>query len=352
MFAYVGGYTTPDRDGRGNGINVFRVDAVSGRWDHLQHVGGLENPSLFTLNRDGTRLYSVHGGRTLVSAFAVDMRSGTLTLLNQAESGGSNPVDSALDPTERFLIVANYASGTVAVMPVEGDGRLGAVSQLVTLSGEPGPDPKEQSSSHPHGVTFDSSGRFVVVPDKGYDRSFVFRFADGRLMPTAQGQVASAAGAAPRHATFHPSLPVLYVNNELDSTVTVFDWNGESGTIIERQVISTLPAGPSGRNTTAEIAASACGRYLYVSNRGQDSIVQFQVSPGSGLLRYAAHVPTGGARPRFFCIGPDSRHLYAANQDSDSITVFHIDQSSGSLIRTGVEISVGSPSAISFVTPS
>src|SRR3954451_17923828 len=317
MFAYVGGYTTPDRDGRGNGINVFRVDAVSGRWDHLQHVGGLENPSLFTLNRDGTRLYSVHGGRTLASAFAVDMRSGALTLLNQAESGGSNPVDSALDPTERFLIVANYASGTVAVMPVEGDGRLGAVSQLVTLSGEPGPDPKEQSSSHPHGVTFDSSGRFVVVPDKGYDRNFMFRFADGRLTPTAQGHVASAAGAAPRHATFHPSLPVLYVNNELDSTVTVFDWNGESGTIIERQVISTLPAGHSGRNTTAEIAALACGRYLYVSNRGQDSIVQFQVSPGSGLLRYAAQIPTGGAKPRFFCISPDSRHLYAANQDSN-----------------------------------
>src|SRR3954453_17045492 len=119
MFAYVGGYTTPDRDGRGNGINVFHIDALSGRWEHIQHVGGLENPSLFTLTRDGTRLYSVHGGRTLVSAFAVDTRNGTLTLLNQVDSGGNNPVDSALDPAERFLIVANYGSGTVAVLPVE-----------------------------------------------------------------------------------------------------------------------------------------------------------------------------------------------------------------------------------------
>jgi 6-phosphogluconolactonase (cycloisomerase 2 family) len=352
MFAYVGGYTTPDRDGRGNGINVFRIDPVSGRWSHLQHVGGLENPSLFTLSRNGARLYSVHGGRTLVSAFAVDTQDGTLTLLNQINCAGSNPVDMALDPTERFLVIANYGSGTVAVLPVGGDGRLEPVSQLVTLMGEPGPDPKEQASSHPHGVTFDPTGRFVIVPDKGYDRSFVFRFAEGRLTPTAQGYVASAAGAAPRHATFHPSLPVLYVNNELDSTVTVFDWNTDSGQVNERQVITTLPAGHASRNTTAEIAASACGRYLYVSNRGQDSIVQFVVSPGDGLLRYAAHVPTGGARPRFFCIGPDSRHLYVANQDSDSITVFHIDQSSGSLISTGVEISAGSPSAISFVTPS
>jgi 6-phosphogluconolactonase len=157
---------------------------------------------------------------------------------------------------------------------------------------------------------------------------------------------------APPRAAFHPSLPVLYVNNELDSTVSVFGWSPESGRAEERQVITTLPAGHAGRNTTAEIVASVCGRHVYVSNRGQDSIVQFQVSPGSGLLRYAAQIPTGGAKPRFFCIGPGSRHLYAANQDSDSITMFHIDQSSGSLIRTGVAISVGSPSAISFVTPS
>ncbi len=124
MFAYVGGYTTADRDGRGNGINVFRVDPASGGWTHIQHVGGLENPSLFTLTRDGSRLYSVHGARTLVSAFAIDRRTGVLSLLNQVECGGVNPVDSALDPTERFLVVANYGSGSVAVLPVGEDGRL------------------------------------------------------------------------------------------------------------------------------------------------------------------------------------------------------------------------------------
>jgi 6-phosphogluconolactonase len=352
MFAYVGGYTTPDRNGRGDGINVYQVDPVSGAWSPIQTIGGLENPALFTLTRDGTRLYSVHGGRNLMSAFAIDRATGLLTLLNQVDCGGNNPVDSALDPTEKFLVIANYGSGAVAVMPIGADGELLAVSQSITLEGSPGPNPKEQASSHPHAVIFDPSGQFVVVPDKGFDRTFFFRFAGGRLSPA--GFAASAPGAAPRHATFHPTLPVLYVNNELDSTVTVFDWAG--GRAAERQVIGTLAGGHAnghlGHNTTAEIAASACGRFLYVSNRGQDSIVQFVVAPDTGFLTYAATFPTGGTRPRFFALGPDGKHLYAANQDSDDITVFHVDPAAGSLIPTGVRIAVGSPSAISFVTGS
>ncbi len=139
-----------------------------------------------------------------------------LTLLNQVDCQGNNPVDSALDPTERFLVIANYGSGAVAVMPLAADGRLQPVSQLIPLEGTPGPNPKEQASSHPHAVIFDPSGQFVIVPDKGFDRTFFFRFQDGRLTPTEQGSAASAPGAAPRHATFHPELPVLYVNNELE----------------------------------------------------------------------------------------------------------------------------------------
>lgn len=348
MFAYVGGYTTPDRDGRGNGINVYRVDEVSGAWSHIQHLGGLENPALFTLTRDSSRLYSVHGGRNLISAFALDRQTGMLTLLNQVDCQGNNPVDSALDPTERFLVVANYGTGAVAVMPVGEDGRLGPVSQLVQLEGTPGPDPKQQASSHPHAVIFDPAGQFVIVPDKGFDRTFFFRFQDGRLTPTEQRFFQSAPGAAPRHTAFHPALPVLYVNNELDSTVTAFDW--AAGRATELQVVSTVPGGYAGHNTTAEIAVSPNGRSLYVSNRGQDSIVRFVVSPDSGRLTYADTVPTGGMRPRFFTLGPDAKTLYAANQDSDDITVFDIDPAAGSLAPTGVRIHVGSPSAISFVT--
>jgi 6-phosphogluconolactonase len=349
MFAYVGSYTTPDRNGRGNGINVYRVNPISGGWSPIQTVGYLENPSFLTTNHDGSRLYCAHGGRHLISAFAIDRQTGILTLLNQADCQGNNPVHLALDPTERFLVIANYGTGVVAVMPLNEDGRLRSVSQLVTLHGTPGPDPREQTLSHPHAVIFDPTGVFVVVPDKGFDRTFFFRFRDGRLTTAPQGFVDSAPGAAPRHTTFHPTLPVLYVNNELNSTVTVFAWS--AGRATERQVISTLARRHTGHNTTAEIAVSPCGRRLYVSNRGQDSIVQFDITPGSGSLTYVRTVSTGGLTPRFFALGPDAKHLYVANQDSHEITVFHIDEAAGTLIATGVRIGVGSPSALSFVRP-
>jgi 6-phosphogluconolactonase len=347
MFACVGCYTTPDRDGRGSGIRVYRVNDTGDIWTEVQLVEGLENPSLFTLRRDRSVLYSVHGGRDLISAFSVDRASGRLTLLNQMDCGGNNPVDAALDPSERFLVVGNYGTGTVAVMPLEPDGRLAPVSQLVTLAGTPGPDPVQQVSSHPHAVIFDPSGEYVIVPDKGFDKTFLFRFAAGRIDPSEQASIASKPGAAPRHTTFHPSLPILYVNNELDSTVTVFDWN--AGRATEVQVMSTIPDGHEGRNTTAEIAASPCGRFLYVSNRGQDSVVLFRVTLGTGRLTYAGNTPTGGRRPRFFTLDPSAERLYAANQDSDDITGFRIDPATGVPKSMGVVARTGSPSAISFV---
>jgi len=350
MFAYVGCYTTSDRDGRGEGIEVYRLNAAGDEWTKIQHVGGLENPSLFTLRRDQSVMYSVHGGRNLVSAFSIDPGNGRLTLLNQMDCQGNNPVDCALDPAERFLVVGNYGSGAVAVMPLEPDGRLSPVSQLVALTGTPGPDPVHQKSSHPHAVIFDPTGQYVIVPDKGFDKTFLFRFAGGRLEPTHQASIASKSGAAPRHTIFHPSLPILYVNNELDSTVTVFDWN--AGHVTEAQVISTMPNGHDGRNTTAEIAASPSGRYLYVSNRGQDSVVLFHVTPGTGLLTYGGYTPTGGKRPRFFTLDLTAERLYAANQDSDDITGFRIDPATGIPAPMGIVARTGSPSAIRFARSS
>ncbi|MBO0711403.1 MAG: lactonase family protein [Acetobacteraceae bacterium] len=345
MFAYVGGYTTADRNGRGDGIRVYRTGDPGREWDEVQHLGHLENPSLFTLRRDGSVLYSVHGARTLVSAFRRNPANGTLSLINQRPCGGANPVDLALDPTERFLVVANYASGTVAVLPLGADGAIEDVSAVHELTGRPGPDPEQQSSSHPHAVIFDPTGRFVIVPDKGYDAVFVFRFEAGRLALTHS--VASLAGAAPRHCAFHPSLPLLYVNNELDSTVCLYRW--DAGRIAPTQFVRTLAGGNALRNTTAEIAVAPDGRFVYVSNRGADSIAIFAAASGSGRLRYVGSERTCGKTPRFFTLDPGGTTLFVANQDSDTIVSFGRDREQGTLTQEGVVARCGSPSAISLV---
>lgn len=342
MYAYVGGYTTKDRDGRGNGIHVYRVDAGAA-WTHVQHVVGEENPSLFTMRPDGRVLHVVHGALKYVSAFSINPASGKLLLLNRQPCNGTNPVDAALDAASRFLVVANYSSGSVAVLPLAEDGALQPVSQLFELPGAPGPDPVQQSSSHPHAVIFDPSHRFVIVPDKGFDCTFIFRFENGKL--ALNQAMPSRPGAAPRHCIFHPTLPVLYVNNELDSTVSAYRW--DDGHIEGIEIVGTLPDGWGGKNTTAEIGVAPDGRFLYVSNRGHDSIAVFAVGDG-GRLTLRGCEPTGGKRPRFFTLDPEGAFLYAANQESDNIVVFAVDKVNGMLTRTGKEVRVGSPSAISF----
>jgi 6-phosphogluconolactonase len=350
MFAYVGGYSTPDRDGRGDGIRVYRIDPRSGAWELCQQVDGLANPSLFTVRNDGRVLFSVHGGRDHISAFRIDPSDGHLTLLSQMPCHGNNPVDAALDNHARHVVVANYSSGTVAVMPLAPDGRLLPVQQIYELPGRPGPDPMQQSASHPHAVIFDPTGQFVIVPDKGFDCTFIFRFdyRSGRIEPTAQGCIASRPGAAPRHCVFHPSRPVLYVNNELDCTVTAFAWNATSGALTELQVIGSLPQGHVGRNTTAEIAVTPDARFLYVSNRGHDSIARFAIGD-DGWLRLLGTTPSGGKCPRFFALNRTGDFLFAANQQSDNVVGFRLDKLSGDFVPTGQVIPVGSPSAISFV---
>ncbi|HWN52776.1 MAG TPA: beta-propeller fold lactonase family protein, partial [Xanthobacteraceae bacterium] len=210
VYAYVGSFTTAQRNARGDGIHVYRVDPTTGDWTHVQHIGDLVNPSFLALSPDQRFLYSVHGDEDYATAFALDPATGQAKLLNRAATGGKNGVREAVDPSGKFLVMANYASGSVAVLPIAPDGSLKDQHQLVPLPGEPGPHKVEQMSSHPHDVVFDPSGRFVLVPDKGLDRVFVFGFdaAAGRLAPTEQGSVKSRPGAGSRHLAFHPKLPI------------------------------------------------------------------------------------------------------------------------------------------------
>jgi 6-phosphogluconolactonase len=353
FYAYVGCFTTAQRYARGDGVHVYRVDPDSGKWSPVQVVGDLVNPSFLVTSPDQRFLYSVHGDEGYATAFSVNRENGTLAVLNRADTGGRNGVHLAIDPRGRFVVVANYASGSVSVLPVRPDGALGAAAHVVPLPGQPGPHRVEQASSHPHQVVFDPSGRFVVVPDKGLDRVFVFRFDSnsGELTPTAQGSAVARSGAGPRHACFHPSQPILWVLNEVSSTVTTYWWDSERGHLRPTAIVPSLPQDYTGENTAAEITALSNGRFVYCSNRGHDSISVFSADAETGKLAPIAWEPSGGRTPRWIGSDPSRGLLFCANEQSDAIVAWHADSATGRLARAEGVVRTPSPVAVAFARP-
>jgi len=347
IYAYVGSFTTAQRKAHGDGIHVYRVDPATGDWTHVQHIGDLVNPSFLALSPDQRFLYSVHGDEDYATAFALDPATGQARLLNRAATGGKNGVHDAVDPSGKFLVVANYASGSVAVLPIAPDGSLKDQHQVVQLPGEPGPHKVEQVSSHPHDIVFDPSGRFVLVPDKGLDRVFVFRFdgATGRLDPTDQGSVKTRPGAGPRHLAFNPTSPIVWVLNELDSTIATYSFDTQNGALKPLQVMSTLPDEFTGYSTAAEIAVKS--GTVYASNRGDDSVAWFKVFP-NGTLKIFGWQHTLGKTPRFIGLDPAMRTLYAANEQSDTVVTLAIDQLTAKPVPNGKIIHNASPVTIVF----
>lgn len=332
-YAYVGSRTTRERNARGEGISVHAI-AADGRLQRVQVVGGLSNPSFLALNRDRSRLYTVHGDGQEVSVLAVDPDRGTLSLLQTQACGGLNPVHLALDPTGQWLLVSDHLGagrqgGALLVLPVRADGTLGPVCQRVAMEGTPGPHRKEQPHAKPHFNPFDPGGRYVLVPDKGLDRIFVFPFHDGVIDVAGQCWVDARAGAGPRHIAFHPSLGTAYAVNELDSTITAYRFDAAAGALQPFQWLPTLPDTFTGNNTGSGIEVSPSGRHLYASNRGHDSIAAFAIDPGTGRLAFLGTTPSLGRTPRFFTLGQEGTRLYVLNEDSDSIAVFPVDPETG-----------------------
>lgn len=352
MFAYVGCRTTRERNARGRGLGVYRLDDAAGVWSQIQLLGDLVNPSYLTFGDAGRVLYVVHGDSFEVSAFRVDAGNGTLTFLNQQSTQGRNPVHLAVDPANRFLVVANYATGSLASLPIATDGSLEPVCHLLELTGEQGPHRSGQTCSHPHQVLPEPNGSCFIVPDKGVDTTFIIRLdgESGRLHLDEARRSASRPGAGPRHGVFHPGGCILYVVNELDSTITTFRYHSETRTLHPIEVISTLPAHFFGANSGAAIAVLPSGRFVYVSNRGHDSVAIFAVDPKNFTLRPTGWTPTVGEVPRFMTLDPSGQILFVANEASDTIVAFRVDPASGALTPTGQIVEAGSPVCILFST--
>ena len=349
---YVGTYT---RDGRAEGIYLFRHDPESGG---LTQLGVIEerDPSFLALDPSKRFLYSVvehrefaGEGHGLAAAYAIDQDTGALTLLNRQSTHGGEPCHLTTDPSGRYLIVVNHEHGSVAVFPIEPDGSLRPASHVEQHVGS-GPGPTQQGP-HAHFVTLDPPRRRFLVADKGIDKVMIYGLDTeaGKLVPADPPSAPLHSGAAPRHIAFHPTGRFVYVNGEADMTVTAFTYDGETGVMEELHHLSTLPDGAAAeRLSTAQILVHPSGRYVYVSNRGHDSIAIFAIDQETGRLTVAGHVSTGGNTPRNFAFDPSGTFLYAANQNSDTIVHFRVDAASGQLTPTGDVTAVGAPVCILF----
>lgn len=347
LFAYVGCYTTPERKGHGNGINVYRVDSKTGAFRHIQLLSGLENPSFLAINAKGTHLYSVHGDRSEATSYRIDPRTGHLTLLNRQSTGGYNVIHLDFDATQRFLVITNYGTDSIAALPIASDGSLGPYATLTTVTGTPGPHRREQNNIRPHHNPLDREGRHFFLPCKGGDVVIAYRLDRKRGVLVEASRVAARPGAGPRHIDFHPSRPFAYVINELDSTITTYRKTG--ATLTPLQTVPSCPADFTGYSTGAEICVDRTGRNVYVTNRGHDSIGVFAIDRATGGLSPRQWVPTHGSVPRFFAFDPAQRFLYVANQGGDSIFAYRISRD-GRLSTTRIQVNVGSPACIVFST--
>jgi 6-phosphogluconolactonase (cycloisomerase 2 family) len=253
-FAYVGSFATSTRGAHGEGLSVFAIDASTSRWSRVQLLSSVVNPGYLALDPRRPVLYAVQPGADEVSAFAIDDRSGELTLINRQPSGGNDPSHLAIDPAGKFLVAANYVAGTVEILPVNADGSLGAPTDVVATKGEPGPHRTEQPGPHPHQCPFDPSGRFVVVPDKGFDRLFVFTIgsATGRLVPADPPSARTRSGAGPRHIAFHPRLPNATATSGLVITCSWF--HTECGRNSQARMYCTTESRPKAPQDTRKSA--------------------------------------------------------------------------------------------------
>lgn len=371
QFVYVGTYTdpspqagyavTPERPvmgmtgpTRSAGLYVFEHDPATGALTHRHTLSGLLNPSFLALDPDERFLFAVQEAREYdgaatgaVVSFALDADTGLPRLLGRQSSGGANPCHLSVSPDGRTLFVANHEDGSVAVLPIDHEGRL---APATAIHHDAPRDPTGHRRPHAHFVTPDPTGAFVLSTDTGTDRITVYRLdmASGRLLPHRPPWGETHPGGSPRHLAFHPSGRYLYANGEADMTLSVFAYDAAAGRLTAQQHLSTLPEGIAGPYSTAQITAHPSGRFVYVANRGHDSIAIFRIDPATGRAARIANEPTQGQTPRNFALDPPGHFLYVANQNSASIVCFRVDQETGLLAATGQTATVPAPTCVLF----
>jgi 6-phosphogluconolactonase len=337
---------------QGSGIYGYRFDSKSGKLEPMGVLGATDRPSFLAIHPNRRYLYSVSGSNGgTVSAFSIDVPSGKLSPLNSVSSKGAGPCYVRVDHTGKNALVANYSGGSVAVFPIEADGKLREASSFVQHSGTVA-DPKRQGGPHAHSINPSPDNRYVVAADLGLDKLMVYKFdpAAGTITPNDPPSAEVAPRSGPRHFTFHPNGKYAYAINEISCTVTAFNYDAKKGVLKEIQTTSTLPKGVPVTSdlSTAEIVVHPSGKFLYGSNRGHNSIAVFSISP-QGTLTLLDNVDTQGRIPRNFGIDPTGSFLLALNQDSNNVVVFRIDKQSGRLSPTGQTVEAPGPMCVRFL---
>lgn len=345
LLVFAGSYA----DAGDNGVFVYAFDEATGTLTLTDEFAGLKNPTFLNVDAKRKLLYVIsetvnQAGQKVgeAAAFSIDAASGTIQLMNREITVDSTTCHIQRDENGRFLTVTSYHGGMIGLLSITEEGAVGSLLDVQQHEGS-SQHPDRQDRPHPHSSFYSPDGRYLLVSDLGLDRIVTYALDEANAKLVRQSEVALHPGAGPRHLSFHPNGKLVYVINEVDSTITSFTYDKESGQLVTQETVSTLPPDFKDENSCAEIKVSADGKYLYGSNRGHDSIVVFAIHEQTGMLNLVQHISVEGGHPRHFAITPNGDFLLAANRDTDNIVTFKIDKASGKLEHTGISTTVSKP---------
>jgi len=347
---YLGTYT----QGKSQGIYVCELALATGKLTEPRLAAEINNPSFLAIAPGGKYLAAVSeisnlNGKPVggVSSFAVNPHDGSLKLLSQQPSGGAGPCHVQFDRTGEFVLAANYGGGSCCVHPIDSEGKLAEMSAFQQHQGQGAILPR-QSAPHAHSIHVSPDNKYAFCVDLGLDKILIYKLLPhGKLEVNEPAFLSTEPGGGPRHFAFHPNGKFAYCNLEISSSVTALSYNPHHGMFTPLKTLSTLPQ-PTPGNSTAETQVHPSGKFVYVSNRGHNSIAIFKVME-DGNLEAVGHQGKGIKVPRNFGIDPTGRYALVANQAGDDVLVFNIDQETGMLEPTEFRIEVPAPVCVKFL---